>query len=147
MAGNATPGSDDSERNPRAGSGGPDGSRTPQARDPFADADERIAAAARQSAADLPDLPEELRKPVDYPATNVTRWKREPTKNDSGDMMRAMSIGMQFAFGVGGMAAIGWALERYAFPKASPWVLLGCVGLGLSGAMYNFVREANKGNK
>jgi F0F1-type ATP synthase assembly protein I len=62
-------------------------------------------------------------------------------------MARAFVLGSNFVFSVAGMTALGWALERWVWPKATPWLILaGCV-LGLVGGTYNFIRQGNRENR
>ncbi len=55
---------------------------------------------------------------------------------------RAWAIGLNFVYGVIGFGLIGWALEKWVWPQASPWIMLGALGLGLLGGGVRFVREA-----
>lgn len=60
---------------------------------------------------------------------------------------RAWSIGLNFVYGVIAFSLIGWALEKWVWPSAAPWVLLTGVFLGLIGGGYRFVREAISAGK
>ncbi|HLO39838.1 MAG TPA: hypothetical protein VK176_02355 [Phycisphaerales bacterium] len=55
---------------------------------------------------------------------------------------RAWAIGLNFVYGVIGFGLIGWALERWVWPQAAPWIMLSALGLGLLGGGVRFVREA-----
>ncbi len=57
------------------------------------------------------------------------------------------AIASNFAFGVVGMVLIGWALERFIWPKASPWLLIGFACAGLIGGGHRFVKEAMAANR
>jgi len=61
----------------------------------------------------------------------------------SGSLASIGTIGTNFALGVVVFAGIGWALERWAFPGAAPWLLLSGLGVGLFAGGYRFIREAN----
>jgi F0F1-type ATP synthase assembly protein I len=58
----------------------------------------------------------------------------------------AWALASNFAFGVMGMAAVGWAVQRWIWPASAPWLLLACIGLGLFGGGYSFIREAIRMN-
>lgn len=57
-------------------------------------------------------------------------------------MGRVFAIGMDFAYGVIGCAALGWGLDWWL--KTSPrWLLVGAL-LGVVVAMYRFIKEGLK---
>ena len=57
------------------------------------------------------------------------------------------AIASNFAFGVVGMVLIGWVLERFVWPKASPWIIIGFACAGLIGGGHRFVKEAMAANR
>ena len=54
---------------------------------------------------------------------------------------------MNFAFGVMGMGAIGWAIQNWFWKSAAPWPLVVGLGLGLVTGFYRFIREAMAANR
>ncbi|GMV25479.1 MAG: hypothetical protein AMXMBFR58_15100 [Phycisphaerae bacterium] len=70
-----------------------------------------------------------------------------PRQGSMASQARAWAIGLNFVYGVVGFALLGWALERWVWPKAAPWLLLGGLFLGLISSFYRFVREAMAINK
>lgn len=58
----------------------------------------------------------------------------------------AWGLASNFTAGVLGMGFIGWALERWVWPGAAPWLLLGGIAMGLFGGGYRFVRDAIRMN-
>ena len=60
---------------------------------------------------------------------------------------RGWAIATNFAFGVAGMVLIGFLLERYVWPKASPWIIVGCAAAGLIGGGYRFLSDALAANR
>lgn len=77
----------------------------------------------------------------------------QPNPSDSGKpadytgQMAAWGIALSFAYSVGGMALLGWALQRWVFPNAAPWLLVGCLAMGLIGGTYRFIKEALRANR
>lgn len=61
--------------------------------------------------------------------------------------MAAWGIAVGFAYSVGGMALLGWALQRWVFPKAAPWILFACLAIGLVGGTFRFIKEAIRANR
>jgi len=62
-----------------------------------------------------------------------------PDRRSDG-WIRYSGIGIEFAGAIAGFALIGyWVDRRFG---TSPWGLLGGVGLGLAGGLYNLVRES-----
>lgn len=63
-------------------------------------------------------------------------------------MARSWGIAMNFAFGVAGMALLGWAIQTYLWKASAPWMVLGFLTMGLVGGFTQFVRaglrEANR---
>ncbi len=58
----------------------------------------------------------------------------------------AWGLASNFTAGVIGMGFVGWALERWVWPAAAPWLLIGGIGLGLLGGGYSFIRGAIRMN-
>lgn len=93
-----------------------------------------------------PPIPEVLRE-------DAARDRGAPEGGDRGGMSgrggsgrtqmgRMFAIGMDFAYGVIGCAALGWAADWWL--KTSPrWLLVGAL-LGVVVAMYRFIREGLK---
>ncbi|MEI7657897.1 MAG: hypothetical protein WCK33_07510 [Phycisphaerae bacterium] len=61
--------------------------------------------------------------------------------------VQGWAIAGNFAFGVVGMVVVGWLLERYLWPAASPWVMVGCAVAGVVAGGYRFIKEANAANR
>lgn len=63
-------------------------------------------------------------------------------------MARSWGIAMNFAFGVAGMALLGWAIQTYLWKASAPWMVIGFLTMGLVGGFVQFVRaglrEANR---
>lgn len=78
----------------------------------------------------LPTSPHDPHKPADYTG-----------------QMAAWGIALSFAYSVGGMALLGWALQRWVFPSSAPWLLIGCLAAGLVGGTYRFIKEALRANR
>lgn len=55
---------------------------------------------------------------------------------------RVFAIGMDFAYGVIGCAALGWGIDWW-FKTSPRWLLIGA-GIGIVVAMYRFIREGTK---
>ncbi len=72
--------------------------------------------------------------------------REKPPESDWAPVMRAMSVGMNFGYAVIGFTAIGWALQRWVWPRAAPWLLLGFAIAGLLSGGYAFIRAASKMN-
>ena len=93
-----------------------------------------------------PGIPESLRAPVQEPTSQAVKWKHAPDEGKvTGDMARAFSMGTGLVASVVGMVVLGWALERWVFPKATPWLMLGGCFVGLVAGMWSFFREAKRG--
>ncbi len=52
----------------------------------------------------------------------------------------ASGLGLELAGSIGGMAALGWVIDRGA-GTAPMWLLI-CLGIGAVGGGYNFIRKA-----
>jgi F0F1-type ATP synthase assembly protein I len=68
----------------------------------------------------------------------------------SSDMARGVkgwAIAGNFAFGVVGMVVVGWLLEKYVWPGASPWLMIGCAAAGVVAGGYRFIKDANEANR
>ncbi|MBL9000207.1 MAG: AtpZ/AtpI family protein [Phycisphaerae bacterium] len=71
-------------------------------------------------------------------------------KPSTGSVVREVkgwAIATNFAFTVAGGCLIGWVLERYVWPGAKPWLLLGGAFAGLVSGGYRFVKEAMAANR
>lgn len=58
------------------------------------------------------------------------------------DGWRYVSLGLQLTFTVLLFVALGWWLDRRL--GSSPWAVAGCGILGISAALYHFVKDALK---
>lgn len=58
----------------------------------------------------------------------------------SSAWMGLAGLGLEFAAAVGGLAALGWWIDRKF--DTEPAALLICVGLGLLGGTYNLIRQS-----
>jgi len=70
-------------------------------------------------------------------------------KNNESDwapMMRALAVGLNFGYAVIGCVLLGWALQRWVWPDAAPWLLMGFALAGLASGGVAFVRAAKKMN-
>jgi hypothetical protein len=54
---------------------------------------------------------------------------------------------MNFAAALGAMTLLGWALERWVWPSASPWLLVAGVGVGVVAGGGLFIRDALRINR
>ncbi|MEY3232341.1 MAG: hypothetical protein RL689_2430 [Planctomycetota bacterium] len=64
----------------------------------------------------------------------------------SSDMARGVkgwAIAGNFAFGVVGMVVVGWLLEKYVWPGASPWLMIGFAAAGVVAGGFRFFKDAN----
>ena len=68
---------------------------------------------------------------------------KKPNEDETfANQARAWGIGLNFVYGVVGFSLLGWALEKWVWPSASPWILLSAIFIGLVGGGYRFVKEA-----
>jgi len=65
-----------------------------------------------------------------------------PKDNQARSQAVAWGLALNFVYGFIGFGAIGWALERWVWPGAAPWILIGGLGLGLFAGGYRFVKDA-----
>lgn len=76
---------------------------------------------------------------------------RPGTPDDSAANLRnqaqAWSVAMNFAAALGAMTLLGWALERWVWPSASPWLLIAGVGVGVVAGGGLFIRDALRINR
>lgn len=64
----------------------------------------------------------------------------DPGRRTRSSSMRLSGLGVELAATVAGFVLLGlWIDWHY---KTRPWGVLICVGLGLVGGMYNFIRRA-----
>ena len=70
--------------------------------------------------------------------------KPRPPPNTAAQSARAWGVAMNFVYGIIGLGLIGWALEAWVWPKASPWLLLGGCVFGMVAGMARFIHDANK---
>lgn len=68
-----------------------------------------------------------------------------PNPSESSRLWRLSGMGSELAFGVIGMALLGFLLDRWM--KSTPWIMLVGALLGLIGGGYNFIRRALAENK
>lgn len=66
-------------------------------------------------------------------------------KSDKPSWIRVSGIGIEFAAAVAVFTLIGYYIDRYY--DSSPTALLICVLLGLTGGMYNLIRESLKASR
>lgn len=93
----------------------------------------------------VPNPQQDSPAPVPPPAGgpgNETGGKKEAKKGSMEHLVRISAIGSNFAFAVMGMGLLGWALEKWVWPGAAPWLLIAGLGLGLIGGLVRFVRDA-----
>lgn len=64
---------------------------------------------------------------------------------ESSRLWRLSGMGSELAFGVIGMALLGFLLDRWL--KTTPWIMLAGALLGVIGGGYNFIRKALAENK
>lgn len=63
-------------------------------------------------------------------------------QNNTAREIAGWAIATNFAFTVAGGALLGWLLERYVWPKSTPWLILSGAIAGLIGGGYRFIAEA-----
>jgi F0F1-type ATP synthase assembly protein I len=72
-------------------------------------------------------------------------------RSAAGGQMRsqaqAWSVAMNFVFFVAGAATIGWALQRWVWPAAAPWLTVGALVAGVVAGGIRFVQEAMRMNR
>lgn len=66
-------------------------------------------------------------------------------KNDKPSWVRVSGIGIEFASAVAVFTLVGYYIDRYFDSK--PTALLICLLLGLTGGMYNLIRESLKATR
>ena len=74
--------------------------------------------------------------------------KNTPNNRDdeaSSAMWRASGMGAEFAFGIVGMIALGWLVDR-GLDSAPVGMIVGAA-MGIVGGGYNFIRQAMKMNR
>lgn len=93
-----------------------------------------------------PPIPELLTRPVERPTPAVPKPSAE-----TGRVVRkqaaAWALASNFAFGVIGLCLLGWAIEKWLWPAASPWLIMGGAALGILGGGYVFIRDAIRMNE
>ena len=94
-----------------------------------------------------PPIPPELRFPGRSPGQRAGGNTAPGTGASVTRGVTGWAIAGNFAFGVGGMVLVGYALERFIWPTAAPWIMLGCALAGLLGGGYRFVKEGIDANK
>lgn len=72
------------------------------------------------------------------PGTQRPSKASEEEQNRS--LWAASGLGLELAGSIGGMAALGWAIDRGA-GTAPMWLFI-CLGVGVIGGGYNFIRKA-----
>lgn len=83
-------------------------------------------------------IPDTLRKPGPGPRATI------PAKDQgsANQLMRISAVGTNFALAVMGLGLIGWALQKWLWPDAAPWLLVGGLLLGLVVGAVRFVHDA-----
>ncbi|MBS0197816.1 MAG: AtpZ/AtpI family protein [Planctomycetes bacterium] len=61
--------------------------------------------------------------------------------------VKGWAVASNFAFTVAGGVVLGWALERWVWPKATPWLILSFAFVGMMSGGIRFVKEAMAINK
>lgn len=89
-----------------------------------------------------PAIPELLARP---PAAKPP--SRADDSRERAEGMKAWGIGLNFAFGVMGMALIGWAIQTWWLKSAAPWPLVIGLGIGIIGGFVRFIRDAIAANR
>jgi len=88
-----------------------------------------------------PEIPELLkRKPGDEPSPPPPTPTPAPRESPLAPLVRVSTIGTEFAAAVGGMALLGYLLDRWW--GTAPRALLTCAIIGLLVAMFRFIRDA-----
>jgi F0F1-type ATP synthase assembly protein I len=65
---------------------------------------------------------------------------QSPEGEEERSLWRASGLGIELAGSIGGMAVVGWLIDRWV--GTSPMWLLILLGVGTVGGTYNFVRQA-----
>jgi F0F1-type ATP synthase assembly protein I len=89
----------------------------------------------------FPDIPPELREPPKGAPTKPVPTADVPAEGRAW----AVATGAVFSIAAGGV--LGYALQRWVFPGAAPWLILGGLGVGLVVGMIRFVKDAMAMNK
>ncbi len=97
---------------------------------------------ARSGFFPAPPMPEVLARPGPAEASPDSN---PPPRSSAIQTGKVFAIGMDFAYGVVGCAALGWFADWW-FKTSPRWLLIGA-GVGLLVAMYRFVREGLKLSK
>lgn len=90
---------------------------------------------------DLPEIPPELREPVRAPA------KSPPPGSGGREEAQAWTVATSAVFSIVAGGILGYGLQRWVWPGAAPWLVLGGLGVGLVVGMLRFVRDAMAMNK
>ncbi len=86
-------------------------------------------------------IPEELRKPIARPHA-LGGQRAAKGEGSANDLMRISTVGTNFALAVVVLGLAGWALQKWLWPSAAPWLLVGGLLLGLVVGMVRFVHDA-----
>jgi F0F1-type ATP synthase assembly protein I len=90
---------------------------------------------------DFPEIPPELRETGARPA------KTKPPGSGAKEEAQAWAVATSAVFTIVAGGVIGYALQRWVWPGAAPWLILGGLGVGLVAGMLRFVRDAMAMNK
>lgn len=83
-------------------------------------------------------IPLELTKPGLTPKAPP----RQPPDSSVNQLMRISTVGTNFALAVVGTGLLGWAGQKWVWPGAAPWLLVGGLLLGLVVGALRFVHDA-----
>lgn len=83
-------------------------------------------------------IPQELTKPT-LPSIQPPRQRPDSSVNQ---LMRISTVGTNFALAVAGTGLLGWAAQKWVWPGAAPWLLVGGLLLGLVVGALRFVHDA-----
>jgi F0F1-type ATP synthase assembly protein I len=81
-------------------------------------------------------------RPTQSPRQEPEDGPSGPSRSTVANQAKAWGIGLNFAYGVAGFALIGWALQKWVWPNAAPWLMIALILLGVLGGGVRFVREA-----
>jgi F0F1-type ATP synthase assembly protein I len=90
---------------------------------------------------EFPEIPPELREaPKGAPTRPI------PVKG-AKEEAQAWAVATSAVFSIAAGGVLGYALQRWVWPGAAPWLILGGLGVGLLVGMIRFVRDAMAMNK
>jgi F0F1-type ATP synthase assembly protein I len=90
---------------------------------------------------EFPEIPPELRE-----EEKGTPTHQIPVKG-AKEEAQAWAVATSAVFSIAAGGVLGYALQRWVWPGAAPWLILGGLAAGLVVGMIRFVRDATAMNK